>query len=374
HGESLTARQVELLKLLYPAHLRIDLSENCDIATVLEQVWTEAEALGAEIEIALHLGSDATSRLARLRETADALQIHGRLLIFDTESPSTSHDMIKAARAAFADYPYTLPIGGGTNAYFTELNRSRPQAEALDWVAFSVNPQVHAFDNDSLVETLPILATIVDNARVIAAGKPIAVSPLTLKPRWNPSATTPVESTTQSQGLPTQVDVRQMSLFGAGWTLGSLAYLVQADSLTFFETTGCLGLMQRSEATLTDQFPAPSGVVYPMYHVFAAMAEFAGGEQATLWSSDPLQSNGLVLRKDGRLRLLLANHRPTAIKVTVSGLKGEFQLTSLDESTGDEAMHTPEVYRASPGRRFRIEGDTLLELLPYAVAKLDQIL
>jgi hypothetical protein len=41
------------------------------------------------------------------------------------------------------------PLVIGTNEYFTELNRQRPQPELLDGSCYSINPQVHAFDNQS---------------------------------------------------------------------------------------------------------------------------------------------------------------------------------------------------------------------------------
>ena len=43
-------------------------------------------------------------------------------------------------------------VVGGTNAYFAELNRQRPGIRFP--VAFSINPQVHAFDDLSLIENL----------------------------------------------------------------------------------------------------------------------------------------------------------------------------------------------------------------------------
>ena len=53
----------------------------------------------------------------------------------------------------------------------------------------SLNPQVHAFDNASLVETLEAQKWTVESARKFVGGLPISVSPITLRPRFNPNAT-----------------------------------------------------------------------------------------------------------------------------------------------------------------------------------------
>ena len=87
--------------------------------------------------------------------------------------------------------------------------------DALDLVCYSINPQVHAFDNSSLIETLEAQAITVESTRQFADGLPIAVTPVTLLARFNPNATGPEPEPPPGE-LPTQVDVRQMSLFGAG--------------------------------------------------------------------------------------------------------------------------------------------------------------
>ena len=79
----------------------------------------------------------------------------------------------------------------------------------------------------------------VETARTFSDGKPIIVSPVTLKMRANPNATGATPETPPGE-LPPEVDVRQMSLYGAGWTLSSIKYLSesQVESITYHETTG----------------------------------------------------------------------------------------------------------------------------------------
>lgn len=371
HGEALTARQVERLKALHLHHLRYDLRFVDGWQTRLKQAWSEAQAVGAEIELAVHLSEDAAAQLDALRQEADALGLRGTILLFQRGAVTTQPATVVAARAAFEGDAHDLRIGGGTDAWFTELNRNRVDAALLDVLAFSVNPQVHAFDNASLVEMLPTLTTILQSARLFAGETPLVVSTVTLKPRWNPSAT--AAEAPSADVMPKQVDARQMSLFGAGWTLGSLACLASAGSLTYFETTGWLGVMERtSGASVPDQFPSVPDSVYPMYHVFADVGEFAGGEALSVTSSEPLRFSGLALRKDDRLRVMVANHTDQRLHITLEGAEGSFVAKALDEVTAESAISRPEEYRAADGHAIPSDRNMTIELLPYAVVTLDQ--
>jgi hypothetical protein len=338
-------------------------------------VAAEAAALGVALEAALFLSDDAEieldALLAVLRELRPPITAW---LIFHSAEKSTSERWVALARARLAAYDAAIPVGSGTNVYFTELNRQRPPAAALDLVCYSINPQVHAFDNASLAETCSTIAATLESARQFAGGKPIAITPITLKPRFNPNATGP-EPEPKPGELPPQVDARQMSLFGAGWTLGSLKYLAEggAASATFFETSGWRGVMEAATGSpLPDVFRAPPGGVFPLYHVLADAGEFAGAEVIRSASSDPLKVDGLALRKDGRMRVLLANLSAVPQQVTVQGLGARAQVRVLDETNAEAAMREPEAFRAQVGEEQTVEDGILeLTLRPYAIVRID---
>src|SRR2546421_1852947 len=86
----------------------------------------------------------------------------------------------------------------------------------------------------------------VKSARAFAVNRPLVVSPITLKRRYNAHATV-AEAEQAPDELPDAIDLRQMSLFGAVWTAGSIKYLAEsgAASLTYYETAGWRGLMER---------------------------------------------------------------------------------------------------------------------------------
>src|SRR5262249_42243488 len=151
----------------------------------------------------------------------------------------------------------------------------------------SMNPQIHAFDELSLVEALEAQAETVRSANAFCGATPLAVTPITLRPRFNAVAT--VEEAATEATLPWEVDPRQMSLFGAAWTLGSVASLAPTgvESLTYFETTGPRGLLECEERPLP-AFPSTAGELFPLFHVLADVCELHGAEILEAATDDPL--------------------------------------------------------------------------------------
>ncbi len=181
-------------------------------------------------------------------------QILQSCLIFHSQESSTSEQWLELAAGLLAQ----TAIVGGTNANFTELNRHRPTTRFP--TAFSLNPQVHAFDDLSLIENLEGQPEVIQSARQFC-GTGLYVSPVTLRPRSNPAADTlPHEA---SDRLPFSVDPRQRTLFGAAWTVGSLARLFPAsgiESLTYYEAIGWKGVMESEQghpASPINSGPAP---------------------------------------------------------------------------------------------------------------------
>lgn len=376
HGQALTTREQERLRALNLAHLRVDLRlYSGDYATRLRRASAEAHALHTKLEIALHLSAAAEVELQALGQTLAEIQPDvAAWLIFHADQPTTSAELAALARRYLSAYDPSVPIGGGTNIYFTDLNRAPALPPELDPICYSINPQVHAFDNMSLVETCATIAATVESAMALVPSRSIAVTPITLKPRFNPVATAAAGPT--SDRLPATVDPRQMALLGAGWTLASLKYLAESGvaSATFFETTGWQGVMEtEAGAPLPDHFRSIPGGVFPLYHVLADVAAF-GGAICRGRSSDPLRIDGLALARDGRLRILLANLTDEPQSVTIYGLTEQIQVRLLDETSAEAAMRRPEVFRATEGELQRSEAGALrLELRPYALARLDGV-
>ncbi len=387
HGQPLSQKELARLKALNLSHLRVDLNlSQPDYESALRRAAAEASALGVPLEIALTLSDAAADELKGLVTVLEQASSRGPAhgvrptvctwLIFHVAEKSTTEKWVNLARKYLTRYDPEARIGAGTNAFFAELNRGRPPVGMLDLVSYSINPQVHAFDNASLVETLEAQASTVESARQFCGGLPLVVSPVTLKMRFNPNATGPEPEPGPGE-LPWQVDERQMSLFGAGWTAGSLKYLLESSvySITYYETTGWLGVMETEKGSpLPDKFRSLPGSVFPLFHVLADVGEFAGGQVIPTTSSDTLQVDGLAVRKDGKTRAILANLSPEPQQVTVQNLGRRVRVRRLNETNAEEAMLSPEDFRAGEGETLQTSGGVLeLSLLPYAIARIDTV-
>ncbi len=378
HGQPLSQRELDRLRALHLSHLRVDLNLTTPgYEPALRRAADEARALGTALEVALTLSDAAEEELTTLGATLKQIKPPvWAYLIFHAAEGSTSEKWVRLARAHLSAWDAGAKIGAGTNAFFTHLNRGRPPVQAIDLACYSINPQVHAFDNTSLIETLEAQASSVESARQFAAGVPLAVTPITLKMRSNPDATGPVPQTPPGE-LPAPVDVRQMSLFGAGWTVGSLKYLAEsgASSLTYYETTGWRGVMEtESGSSLPERFRSIPGSVFPMYHVLADVGAFAGGEVIPSQSSATLKVDGLAVRRDGRTRIIVANLTGEPQQVAIRNLSGSVRVRPLDETNAQEAMVAPEDFRTEAGELLQtVKGTLEIRLLPYAIARIDSV-
>jgi hypothetical protein len=341
----------------------------------LYEAVEDANALETDLEVAAHFGENVRAELARLHKALDDLD-HGDMFMLVKRHGEmvTDPETFKLVQEALDDEQGVFPVLG-TDDNFTELNRQRPPVGLSDRVWYATNPQVHAFDNATLVEAFPTMAQAVANARSFSKAT-VLVSRVTLKspPHTDPAS---MRDTDPPKTLPFAVDPRQMSLFGAGWVVGAVAALARggAESITFFETTGWLGVMEReSGSPLPDQFPSIPGTVFPMYHVLADVGEFLEGRVLAAESSQPLVFNGLALREGSRWRVIAANHTPEPQTVTIIGLDGAWTMRALDETTADNAMRDPEGYRSMMRRSVEaVDGSLRVELLPYAVVTLDKV-
>jgi hypothetical protein len=333
--------------------------------------------MGVPLELAVHLpAAEAAEALGTVRELLHQLAIlPARLLVFRQGEEATSTATLRQVRAGL-NLP-GVPIGGGSNAHFCELNRARAlgnfePAEA-DFLSWPITPQVHAFDGRSILETLETQPHTVLSARAFAEGRPLVVSPVTLKPRFNAVALAGEDESRPGE-LPSRVDPRQMSLFNAAWTLGSVAALTSAgvESATYFETTGWCGVMEaRAGSSLPDKFPSIPAAVFPVFFVFVALARFR--KAAPLPDADPRTLAALVLSNgSNRRRVLLGNLTASDLVVRLATGASPGRGWLLDETNVERAMREPESFLAQAGE-WRADAAGVLDIIlkRHALAWLD---
>jgi hypothetical protein len=375
HGGALSQREAELLSRLALDHVRVDVDPSrSDWRQQLEQGAAAARALGAALELAVFAGGEGRSLDDVAAAIADADAPVARVLAFRVGEPTSSPDTVAAVRRAVADAAGGAPVYGGTNVLFTDLNRFRPELAGLDGVAWPLNATVHAADDTSVAETAAMHGDTARSARAFCGDLPLAVTPITFNQRFNPVATGPEPEPGPGE-LPSQVDRRQPSLLGAGWTLASVKHLAEAGaaSATYFETTGWRGVLETEQGSPVPQaFCSWPGMVFPLYHVLADLGEWKDGTVVALGSSVPLAIEGLAVRENGRLHVLTSNLTPASQRVRIPALAGEeVTLRRLDERSFDAAAGDPEEFRATAEQATAGEAGLELELTPFETVRID---
>jgi D-apionolactonase len=318
---ALTDTQVERFTTLRLDHLRIDLDPiAADATEQLAAAATSASQIGARLRVStichdpvqLHTFADTPPDVSSLIDC---------WYVFSSSHKVTPADWASTARTALGPGFNDVRLGGGTNLYFTELNRDPPDTLAFDVLNFSINPQVHAFDDRTLIQNASTQQVVAVNAALVTEPAELSVAPITLRPRFNPNATDPA-SDVSNTALPSDVDERQRTYFTANWTAMSIKYLAAAncvDVATYFEAVGWKGLME-SPAGCPDpaHFSSEPGEPFPVWQVFAALADMTHAHMCT--SSGPEQVDALIVSDDsGASRALIANWIDSDQTVAITG-------------------------------------------------------
>ena len=367
HGETLTESELEHLISLKLMHLRVSLDlTSPGWEETFHRAATETGILGINLELEVvtdNMGSGLNTLIEMLAHERTHV---ARLLIFS--GLETTKPTIQRARQLTRAAGIRLLVGGGSRAFFAEFNRAEFPLDLMDTAGYSINPQVHAFDEASIVETLAAQAATVESARKIVGGLPLAIGPITLKKSFNPVATD-LEEEPKLGELPPEVDTRQMSLFCAGWTVGSIRHLASAGaaSLTYYETTGWRGVMEKASGSpLNEQFPSRPGMLFPVYHVFATLSGFTGAEILPVEINGLPRIEALALRTAGRTLVLVANLNAESRQLTVRlPVERNLEMRMLDKASDADGFRPMTVSGRSEGR-------LQLDLPPFALAELKE--
>jgi hypothetical protein len=298
-------------------HLRL----NLDLDDFSELDFSRAVGLSKQLNLKLDLALKAATvgDLTEFIESSHELISEVRnLLIFSKSHKVTPEEFIAAARELLGA---KQSISGGTDLYFTEINRGTPVVPGIDQINFSLNPQVHSFDDRTLIQNLATQEVIAINAARIAGDKAISVGPITLRPRFNPNATQP-DRDVSNDSLPASVDARQMTWFAEAWTAISIKYLTQSgaiSSVSYFESVGWKGLRESTLGSKDSKnFLSQPGEAFPVWNLFSSLKGFSKSRLST--SSLPEVVDSLIIKNSTKTRLILANFSTEAQQVHFQGI------------------------------------------------------
>ncbi|SHG53809.1 hypothetical protein SAMN02745157_4434 [Kaistia soli DSM 19436] len=259
-----------------------------------------------------------------------------------------------------------IPAGGGSPAFFTELNRKRPPPGTFDFITHATAPTVHAADDLSVIETLQSLPHILRSAGQIAGDAPHHIGPIGIGARLNPYGPGPTPNPQNRRVGLADADPRQRALLGAAWHVGYAATVAAfgIDTLALGAPVGPFGLVSTPQAYARPWWDGAAETgVYPLFHVVADLAAAAGKERLAVDVSHPsIAALGWIL--NGNRQLLLANLSERAVTVRLTGL-GAAGVRTLDAAHFENAATRPEAFRSGTNA---LSASGTLELDAYAVA------
>lgn len=278
----------------------------------------------------------------------------------------TFEETYAAARRAFPG----VRLGGGMAVYFTEMNRKRPPSASLDFVTHTTCPNVHAADDQSVMETNEALPYQILTTRSFMGDKPYRIGPSQLGCRENPYGKTTTPNEDNSRLCLSAIDPRQRGLFNAAWMLAYAAACARGglEAVAFGAPTGPMGHIHRALDHRQPYFDEqPEATVYPGFHVIAGLARLAGEPLLQTDVSQRGKIEVIASFENGHPILWLANLTDAPVEVR---LPQQFQhgtrMTVLDARSFTELTARPD-YLDSSGRDVR--SDTIA-LDAYAVARL----
>ncbi|RDC62823.1 hypothetical protein [Adhaeribacter pallidiroseus] len=319
-GAYITPEEAISLRSVGSKHLRADIFLNeSGWKEQLEQAGLQSEQLNAALELVLFFGKEPAVEVGNFVHYLQEQRLPIKSLVLLEAARQFTTDtllqtIVPVLRTAFPG----IPLGGGSNTNFTELNRNPFTFSFVDFVSYPVNPQVHAFDDLTLIENAAAQADTVKSAQHLAGHLPVHVSPVTLKPRLH-------EVATSGQSYNTPPDPRQPSSLIAGWTLASLKYLGEAGAtaITYFETTGPKGIYH-------------SGKLFPTGYLFQFLQQYQPQYIVPTTYTKPLEVTPLLLLNATGSCLLLANHSPDLQAITLPAHFTVHTHTLIGEDTGSK--------------------------------------
>lgn len=270
--ELLTVPEIAVLKALPLMHYRAELDFTKDWQTVFNIHCINAKAIGVALELVLFFTDHY------IEETRDFLLVI-TYVKDNIRSILPQHKSCKVTPPFLQEYFYLLIkksfpqilIGYRTDIYFAELNRQRPQYDLYDFVSFSMNPQVHSFDERTMLENVETIPDIIRTIRSFT-DKPVFVFPVTFKKRKNH------DGTEEARHDPVNdFDARQNTALGAAWFLLCLFGLRDAQQVTFFKATGSSGIIQTANENA------------PLYQALTRLKSFPGATMTKIVTSSAAQ-------------------------------------------------------------------------------------
>jgi D-apionolactonase len=351
--------QLELLKELDADYFRVSISVvEMPGGDWIDKLAKLIEKLNSRLELVFF--TDAEIPELVLQNLGLLTKYIDSFVVLPVTDNCTSAALIALVKNGIKKYFPNALFGAGTDAFFTQLNRERTPVKELDFLCFSANPQVHATDQRTVTENLATLQHQVQSCKIFAQGKAVHAGPVSFKMRWNPDE----PGSRQRDPLS---DLRQLSCYGAVFTLGSFKYLAAAGAaaVNYFEATGCGGLMNNENAPWPQNYGVPEQFIYPLYFVLKELLQRKNQQLLALETSDPLLFDGICfVNSDQQKTIFLFNYTAQTIPIEMpkNTVGASYQL--LNQQT----MFALGTKSAALNKLGLLAISEVLQLPPFAIA------
>jgi hypothetical protein len=324
-----------------------------DWRSVVAAAAESAAATGTRLRFEVIAG-DAGEGLAEfMDEIAAAGPPLDTIIAFPASGFATTTPVATALREHASRVGLTVALAGGSRANFTELNRADLPIEDLDALAYPITPQVHAFDDASITETIAAQGLTVRDARLIGGGRPVHVGPITLRPRFNAYQGRPADWSPANES--DRVDPRGRTWFCVPWMLASFAGLARsgASSVIFCEATGPAGIIDGTGAVVE-----PTSGPGPAEQVLAGVGDLVG---AVVCATDgPSDVAVLAVQTAAGRSILLAHDLANPQSISISSSEPFGAVTAIVLGRESELVAVD-----------RIASRVTLEVAPSRLVRVD---
>jgi hypothetical protein len=306
-----------------------------------------------------------------LARSADVLQA----VILTKNCPpwNTTPEMVQELRSQLESVGVSLKIGGGTDAFFAELNRTRPPVELLDFMCYSINPQVHLEDNATLIENLSGQKSTVLSAFQFAGNCPVVVSPVSLKMRFRPKTLVEIPERFLEEPYP-RTDPRQWGMFGVLWTLLSIKNLSEGgvQKATYYELTGPNGLFAFENDFLPQAYHRDLPIfLYPVYHIFREISHYQGAQMLTVSTTQPFSVDAFALQVEDEIVVYVVNFSELNQTARIVGLpSGIVNARIMSETDWDTMISRPNYQWSTFYDISGEDGSMKIHLPPYSIVNM----
>lgn len=353
--EPLTPMVIDKTESVPLSHLRFDVFPGSEsFVSDMEKIASISRQLQIPAELAIYFGMNIEDEILLLGQALFASQVSVyRFLIFKEDEPVVSIETILQIIPVLKKYSSSSYIVSGTDGYFVNLNRNHPPSGIIDQICYSANPQVHTFDNVSIMENLPGIAETLRSGHLFFGKAQPVISPLTLCPRKNR------KNPMKSGGF----DIRQKGLFCSAWTAGSILQCIEggAASVTLFSLNGEGGIMTENGSE-----------VYPVYHIVTVISEMTGGAGGSCIQRSGSGIASIVMVKGMRMLVIAVNLTGATKDLQIDNLPSLITYKYLDETTYQESTQFPEKWKCTCGTVISVENTShIFRLLPYSVLTIE---